>query len=1520
MKAMLGAVIAASLFGTTAAAAPSAKLDARILARRGAALGGSYAPAGVSGAVAGPRQSVLIRVAPGTPLAALRAAFPNAEFGSQAGDVITARADDAALDALALDGRVEAVDAEVRTHPVMDVVRSSSSNGGSALGTILGTAATDLAGTTGTGVIVGIVDTGLDYTHKDFLIENSYPTTSTSRILYIWDQTISSHAGGPFPTGFSYGAQYTNAQLTTKIQSGGGTINTADTNGHGTHVAGIAAGDGSETGGFKGMAPNADIIFVRTTFGTADVVDGVSYIVAQAAAAGKRAVINLSLGTQTGPHDGTSAFESSLGAIAANTPVVVAMGNDGAASPHGGTSVGVGGTAGFVINRNAATVDADIEFWHPGSDAYTTTVDLSGIGGSLTATAGASQSTTLGGHSVQIFNGTNSGHPLGHKKIYVYVNRGAGITVPSINITLARTTNGGTGRVDGWVDPQGEFISFASYVDNTRTLGEPACAPNVFGVASYASKKYWNASDGFTYNYTDQSVLGDLSAFSSQGPTRDGRQQPEISAPGDVISSALSANTSPGAALILSDLRHRIMRGTSMAAPVVTGILAGRLQYGLTRTVADLRTILRAQGRTDSATGAVPSYTWGYGKVVSSPQPTSAPTGLTATTMGPSSVTWNWSTVIGADGYSLYYATNSAVRFASNVQPPYIHTGLAANTTTGVLIKGNGGGVDGPGSFISTSTLAAPPAALPTAAPHVDSVTVSWTVCPAAPAIVSCWGYSVTASTAANGTGTQFTALTLNRANASVDITGLQPLTQYYFRQATLNFYGAQTATGPVSATTLTDLVAPISPQFSGATTTSIRFDWNVGSNIAGLTYIADASTSPVFAGVVLSSTTKNVYAIFTGMMTNASYYFRTQAVGGPYLAPVAPISTLAAAPTLSTASYSAVSQTGFTVSWSSGSNSAGTLYQAEVSASATFAPLVGSSTTRNTFAAFAGLTPNTLYYARALSISGGGVPSAYTTFGSTPTFVFAPTLPPEPFSNQSSGGFSFSFNSGGNAAGTVYNIRVSTDPAFGLLAASDNTTGTTSTFTGLSSNRLYYANVAALNISGTPTAYTALQSTSTTVLAPGAPATPVSARTTASLSTSWTTSTLGPGTNYTAQASLASNFGAIAGASTTANAFATVSGLSANTSYYLRVRALSLNAPTPDGPWTTIGSGSTLANAPAAVGSPFPLIGVASMTVAWSALPLAPPANACEGYLAELSESPAFTTILRSSAVAPGAAIANFSGLAYGTLYYTRVASLDWEGNPNYLVIGSTRTLTPLLSSATVAGGPLSLTLPTAFATIPSVSAQIEAGTFPPGTVVTMLLGVTMDLTNPRSSVANLTALGNAVGVDISAGGVQPLKPVRLTLAYDPLVLPLGSDPRRLLVARYDEASALWVMVPSAVDVPGHQIIATLDHFSSYSPFFATAGASVSDGIVFPQPWEAGDPAGAYGAQTLTFANYPDATKVRLMSLTGELIWEGTTGPNGVLTWDGRNKSGRNVASGTYYAIIEAAGTRKVRRVVVIR
>src|SRR5262245_52371452 len=143
-------------------------------------------------------------------------------------------------------------------------------------------------GTTGAGVVIGIVDTGIDFTNSDFK-----KTNNQTRIKYIWDQTT---IGTP-PSGFTYGAEWTESQINA------GTPSERDTDGHGTHIAGIAAGDGSSTGlGFPayryiGIAPMADLIVVKGTtqqytvgFVESKVIDGVNYIFQKANALGKDAV------------------------------------------------------------------------------------------------------------------------------------------------------------------------------------------------------------------------------------------------------------------------------------------------------------------------------------------------------------------------------------------------------------------------------------------------------------------------------------------------------------------------------------------------------------------------------------------------------------------------------------------------------------------------------------------------------------------------------------------------------------------------------------------------------------------------------------------------------------------------------------------------------------------------------------------------------------------------------------------------------------------------------------------------------------------------------------------------------------------------------------------------------------------------------------------------------------------------------------------------------------------------------
>src|SRR5262245_45194005 len=147
---------------------------------------------------------------------------------------------------------------------------------------------------TGAGVVIGIVDTGIDYSNLDF--KNS---SGQTRIKAIWDQT---GFGGP-PGGFSYGSECTESQINS------GTCAERDTAGHGTHIAGIAAGNGRATGNgfpayrYVGMAPEADLIVVKgttleytTSFFDWKVMHGVEYIFQKAQQMGKDAVVLLAMG------------------------------------------------------------------------------------------------------------------------------------------------------------------------------------------------------------------------------------------------------------------------------------------------------------------------------------------------------------------------------------------------------------------------------------------------------------------------------------------------------------------------------------------------------------------------------------------------------------------------------------------------------------------------------------------------------------------------------------------------------------------------------------------------------------------------------------------------------------------------------------------------------------------------------------------------------------------------------------------------------------------------------------------------------------------------------------------------------------------------------------------------------------------------------------------------------------------------------------------------------------------------
>ena len=396
---------------------------------------------------------------------------------------------------------------------------------------------------TGAGTFVGFVDTGLSQGHRDFHVNGDPAQPRVAR----W-----------FPN---------------KADAG------VDTAWHGTHVAGIAAGNGYSSGGlYTGIAPDAQLVVHKSTFQTTDIPAEIDTILF-AAGAGPVAV-NISLGVMAGPHDGTSGFEQSVSAKANGaTPrvIVVAAGNERTVGEHFRADLPPFGAV--TIPLAVAPADFPVDIWADGADHYDVSASIPGG----TASVRSDQPPNGGTHFQVFFSGG---------------------TVHGGTIRLERTRNGGSGRIDGYLDI--ESGSFDPGVTaEAGTVIEPANARDVVAAGSFNTK----AGAG---------AIGDISAFSSLGPTRDGRLKPDVAAPGAAIYSArsldpfLGSGFQPG--IVTGNDNYAILQGTSMAAPHVTGIAA--LAWESNPSLSGPRMRARLLKTADLPAGVpAPDTNWGNGKV-----------------------------------------------------------------------------------------------------------------------------------------------------------------------------------------------------------------------------------------------------------------------------------------------------------------------------------------------------------------------------------------------------------------------------------------------------------------------------------------------------------------------------------------------------------------------------------------------------------------------------------------------------------------------------------------------------------------------------------------------------------------------------------------------------------------------------------------------------------------------------------------------------------------------------------------
>lgn len=477
----------------------------------------------------------------------------------------------------------------------------------------------------GSGVIIGVTDWGFDYTHPNF----NNGDASNHRILRAWDQFKLS---GPAPDGFDYGTEHVgyDALIAAKCD----TFGLYGYNTHASHVTGIAAGRGINNGNYQGQAPGAQILSASFLLDEAGWLDAVAWMKRVAEEEGKRLVINSSWGMYTfSTLDGTSLLSQAINRLSSEGIVFVTSGgNNGDATMHISKaftnetddtlktvatyySAGIGqalilwGEAGKDFDAAVGIFGNDSlsisPFWNSASSGYKDTFLISGID-TIRYNVMWEHANPFNNRSHIIFNVAK----VKNYQLRMFVTAHEG-TVHAWNIDLQENNAGNIG-----CDFSKSGIPFYTNGDNLYGIGEPACAESSIAVAAHIADRI-NARGAY--------VPGSLTSFSSIGPTLDGRNKPEISAPGSAIVSSISSYTTDSYTAVASTFyngRRYIfaeMSGTSMSSPAVTGIVALMLQANPNLSVEQVRNILFSSARNDNATGnihesGIMSHSWGWGK------------------------------------------------------------------------------------------------------------------------------------------------------------------------------------------------------------------------------------------------------------------------------------------------------------------------------------------------------------------------------------------------------------------------------------------------------------------------------------------------------------------------------------------------------------------------------------------------------------------------------------------------------------------------------------------------------------------------------------------------------------------------------------------------------------------------------------------------------------------------------------------------------------------------------------------
>ena len=411
----------------------------------------------------------------------------------------------------------------------------------------------------GDGVLVALLDSGVDYAHPDFRNEDG-----TTRILALWDQTI---PGRP-PEGYRIGTEYTQQEINEALAADTESARYAlvpsrDVSGHGTRVLGIAAGNGRASGGrYRGIASRSPILAVKLGMPreegfprTTELMQGLDYCIRKALELRLPVVVNISIGNTYGAHDGTSLLETYIADIANvwKSVICIGTGNEGYAAGH---------AAGILQERTTETVELavgeyetafSIQIWK----SYLDEVDITLISpggrraGPIQKLLGA-QRFVLEETEILLYYGEPSPYSQSQEIYLELLPRGDYVDTGIWTLELA------DGEIrDGhyhiWLPSSAALNGGTRFLrasaDTTLTI--PSTARRIAAIGAYDSR---------TLTYAD---------FSGRGGTCDLREKPVLVAPGVRI-----LTTAPGGT-------YAEVTGTSFATPFATGAAALLLQWGI---------------------------------------------------------------------------------------------------------------------------------------------------------------------------------------------------------------------------------------------------------------------------------------------------------------------------------------------------------------------------------------------------------------------------------------------------------------------------------------------------------------------------------------------------------------------------------------------------------------------------------------------------------------------------------------------------------------------------------------------------------------------------------------------------------------------------------------------------------------------------------------------------------------------------------------------------------------------------